>query len=108
MSLCTLQTTPRLRLADDKVKHPLRLTCHVRQKMKKKLKLLTLLLLSISLIDGLEECGFEVDECGWYSGSDLGDGSFVRTSSEEQKNGGSDLYPSNNMEENGITLQNYR
>ena len=39
------------------------------------------------------DCDFEEDECGWFSGSEVGEGGFVRTTSEDQSNGGSDLYP---------------
>ena len=70
--------------------------------MKKKIKNIFLLLLNICIINGLEECDFEEDECGWFSGGDVGVGSFIRTSSEEQQNEGSDLYPTPNIEEKGI------
>ena len=69
--------------------------------MKKKIKNIILLLLHISVINGLEECDFEEDECGWFSGVDVGDGSFIRTTSEEQEKEGSDLYPTPNIAENG-------
>ena len=72
--------------------------------MKKKIKnivLLLLPLLHISVINGLEECDFEKDECGWFSGADVAVGSFIRTSSEEQQAEGSDLYPTPNMEQKG-------
>ena len=69
--------------------------------MKKKIKNVFLLLLNICIINGLEECDFEQDECGWYSGGDVGAGSFIRTSSEEQQDQGSDLYPTPNIEEKG-------
>ena len=54
--------------------------------------------------DALTDCNFEEDECGWFSGSEVGEGSFVRTTSEEQKNTGSDLYPTENAEEKGSVL----
>ena len=69
--------------------------------MKRKIRSLVLLLLNISLTNALTECDFEKDECGWFSGSDVGEGSFVRTTSEEQKTEGTDLYPSANVDENG-------
>ena len=69
--------------------------------MKKKFKNIILLLLNISFINGVEECDFEQDECGWYSGGDVDAGSFIRTSSEEQQNQGSDLYPTPNLEAKG-------
>ena len=70
--------------------------------MKKKIRnIVLLLLLNISLINGLEECDFEEDECGWFSGGDVGAGSFIRTSSQEQQSEGSDLYPTANIEEKG-------
>ena len=69
--------------------------------MKREIRTLVLLLLNISLTNALTECDFEKDECGWFSGSDVGEGSFVRTTSEDQKTEGTDLYPSANVDENG-------
>ena len=63
--------------------------------------------LNVFMIDALTDCSFEKDECGWFSGSEVGEGSFVRTTSEEQKNTGSDLYPTENAEEKGSALHNY-
>ena len=61
--------------------------------MKKKIKILLLLLLCTSLSRAMMDCDFEEDECGWFSGSEVGEGGFVGTTSEDQSNGGSDLYP---------------
>ena len=73
--------------------------------MKKRIKnTVLLLLLGISFITALEECDFEKDECGWFSGADVGAGSFIRTTSEEQQNEGTDLYPTSNIEEKGTTV----
>ena len=52
------------------------------------------------------DCDFEEDECGWFSGSEVGEGGFVRTTSEDQSNEGSDLYPTGNTGGRNIGREN--
>ena len=55
---------------------------------------LKLLLLFTSIQGNFNECDFEKDECGWFSGESIGIGAWTRVTTEELEVANTDVHPS--------------
>ena len=51
-------------------------------------------LLANSVLGDFDACTFEEDECGWFSGSSVGVGSWRRVTTQQLKDEGMDVHPS--------------
>ena len=58
------------------------------------LKHLILFVLCTKVLSNFNECTFEEDECGWFGGESIGVGSWVRVTTQELIDGGTDVHPS--------------
>ena len=47
-----------------------------------------------SVLGDFDACTFEEDECGWFSGSSVGVGSWRRVTTQELKDENMDVHPS--------------
>ena len=47
-----------------------------------------------SVYGDFDDCTFEEDECGWFSGSSVGVGSWRRVTTQELEDEGMDVHPS--------------
>ena len=57
-------------------------------------KILLLFVLCTIVTCNLNECDFEEDECGWFSGESIGVAAWARVTTKELEDGGVDVHPS--------------
>ena len=57
-------------------------------------KRIILFVLCARVTCNLNECDFEEDECGWFSGESIGVAAWARVTTQELVDGGVDVHPS--------------